>query len=289
MNIVILGATGTLGRETLCQIVGHRDYDSITCFSRDELKQQELKKSFPELRYVIGDIRDRHALRQVITSTTDVVFHFSALKHVDVLEANPEEAIKTNVLGTIHGAEEAMLAGVPYYVFSSTDKAVLPINTYGMTKAIAERYLLGLNGKQEETLFSVYRWGNVLGSRGSAIPYFVDCIRQKKPIGLTHQDMSRFWIPISEAVAFMLESFEDEESPGEIKIPQMRAATVARVINRLYAKLAPEQVKQVNITGIRPGEKIHECIYSSHDYCVRSDNCKQYTDEELDQLLEPFL
>lgn len=276
MKAVIIGGTGTLGRELTRQLYdkGHE----ILCFSRDELKQQEMKRDFPNVRYAIGDIRDRLALKPVM-SFADVVFHVAALKHVDVLEANPTEAIKTNILGTINVAETAIEYGVKHVVFSSTDKAVLPINTYGMTKAISERYLFSLNEQQKNTKFSVFRWANVMGSRGSVVHYFAKSLQTEGAVNITDTRMTRFWIHISDAVNFLLENYE-KASPSEPMIPPMKSAGIIELAEAA-AEVAGIKDFGINIVGIRPGEKIHECILSSHDHCVRSDTAERLSREEL--------
>lgn len=275
---LIIGGTGTLGSTLIERLYG----SEIVCFSRDELKQQALKARFPDVRYVIGDIRDRQSLDTVMAGV-DVVFHVAALKHVDVLEENPTEAIKTNVQGTINVADAAMAAGVGYVVFSSTDKAVLPVNTYGMTKAISERYLLNLNSKQETTRFSVFRWGNVVGSRGSVIHSFASALREGRDLLITDVRMTRFWIHIEDAVDYMLGMYQLAD-PDAIMIPDMKASKVVDLAYVLATVLGTGKFSFRTI-GPRPGEKIHECLESTHDYCVRSDTCDQYTRDELTDLI----
>lgn len=277
MSIVIVGGTGTLGKELAKQILWADPEAKITIFSRDELKQQEMRQTFPSLRYVIGDIRDRSSLDPVFQGV-ETVFLVAALKHVDVLENNPVEGIKTNILGTINVAEAAIAAGVKHVVFSSTDKAVLPINTYGHTKAIAERYLLGLNRFQAGTKFAVYRWANVLGSRGSVIHKFLGTLTESKTICITHPDMTRFWIHIEDAVGFML--CYEMAPKDKVMIPQMKASKVLRLAEAV-AKAKGVKKYRVEVIGIRAGEKIHEQLESNHDFCIRSDTAPQYSDEEL--------
>ncbi len=280
MKYVIIGGTGTLGT---CLIEKLYADNEITCFSRDELKQQDMKRRFPNVRYVIGDIRDKQSLRPVVAGA-DAVFHVAALKHVDVLEENPTEAIKTNILGTINVAEACMEAGVEHVVFSSTDKAVLPINTYGMTKAVSERYLLSLNARQSKTHFAVYRWGNVLGSRGSVIHTFAKSIREEGQVRVTDPRMTRFWIHISDAVDFMLDTYQNAD-PKEPMIPKMKAAPVMEIAEAMAKLIGVDNLK-VSFVGLRAGEKIHETLISSHEYCVRSDNCPKLSPDELEAMLK---
>ncbi len=280
MKYLIVGGTGTLGSTLIEKLYGMGE---IICFSRDELKQQGMKSRFPDVRYVIGDIRDKQSLMPVMAGV-DTVFLVAALKHVDVLEENPTEAIKTNIQGTINVAEAAMASGVKHVVFSSTDKAVLPINTYGMTKAISERYLLNLNMKQDVTRFSVFVWGNVAGSRGSVIHTFASALREGKEICITDARMTRFWIHIDDAVNFMLTNYQDAFSDRRM-IPPMKAAKVIDLAHYL-AEVLDKPLLSIKFVGLRAGEKIHESLVSNHDYCLRSDNCEQFSPEELKTLIK---
>lgn len=286
MKYLIIGGTGSLGSKLIERLYDGKRSD-IVCFSRDELKQQKLKNEYKHVTYVIGDVRDRASLKQAMRGV-DVVFHVAALKHVDVLEANPTEAVKTNVEGTINVAEAAIEAGVRHVVFSSTDKAVLPINVYGMTKALSERYLFDLNSKQTDTKFAVYRWGNVLGSRGSVLHTFTEAFKNKTEIRITDRKMSRFWIHIDDAVDFMLETFKNAQR-AKAMIPHMKAALVMNLMYALGKVLKCEDVLELKIIGIRSGEKIHECLHSDHDYCLRSDTCDQYSEAELINLIRRSL
>lgn len=284
MKFLIIGGTGTLGQTLIKKLraSGHE----IACFSRDELKQQELKKIYPDVRYILGDIRDKQS---VITAMygIDTVFHVAALKHVDVLEANPIEAIKTNILGTINVAEAAMECMVGNVIFSSTDKAVLPINVYGMTKSISERYLLNLNGGQQDTKFAVYRWANVMGSRGSVVHSFAASIKETGGVKITDPRMTRFWINIDDAADFMLKTYK-KASLKEVMIPDMKASTVMALADAVCKAVGQNEYK-IEIVGIRPGEKIHECLYSSHDLCLRSDTAEKYTHHELIEMVKKVL
>jgi UDP-N-acetylglucosamine 4,6-dehydratase/5-epimerase len=285
MKNLIIGGTGTLGTELLRRLT-EREND-ITVFSRDEMKQQALKPEFPGVKWIIGDIRDRAAVDNCLAhGDYDTIFYVAALKHVDVLEENPNEAIKTNILGTVNIAESCLKYRVKNLIFSSTDKAVLPINVYGMSKAVAERYLLNLN-KHGITKFSVFRWGNVLGSRGSAIHGFVQQLLAGKPVNITHTDMTRFWITIGDAVTFILRHFEGAP-PDKVLVPPMKACKLVTMIEVLADMLGVREF-ELNVIGIRPGEKIHECLESNHDYCVRSDTCEQYTKKEIRELLGPIV
>lgn len=282
MKYAIIGGTGTLGNALVRTILDKNPTADVLCFSRDELKQQDMKRVYPTVNYVIGDIRDKLSLRNALHGR-DTIFHVAALKHVDVLEKNPTEAIKTNILGTINVAEVAIEHGASHVVFSSTDKAVLPINVYGMTKAVSERYLLNLNG-QTKTKFSVFRWANVMGSRGSVIHHFANTLKDRGVVQITDERMTRFWIHIQDAVDFMLSNYH-LASESEPMIPPMKASSVLELAAATAEYFGIESY-QTEIIGIRPGEKLHECLFSSHDYCVRSDTANKFTKDELKTLIE---
>jgi UDP-N-acetylglucosamine 4,6-dehydratase/5-epimerase len=281
-NWLITGGTGTLGNALVKFIeTPPRELftpDRVTIFSRDELKQKDMQKRFPHCRYVIGDVRDRDAVERVVKGH-DVVFHFAALKHVDVGEENPDEAIKTNLDGTRIIAQACEKNGVDKLIFSSTDKAVEPVNTYGMAKGLAERLLVNAYWPMSW----VFRWGNVVGSRGSVIPFFVEKIKAGETIPLTHPDMTRFWIRIEEAVQFIMKTIHSKNTE-QVYIPSMKGYPVVGVIQVLGKLLGKEpKIKEV---GLRPGEKIHECLLSANDFVIRSNNCEQYSEQEMLNLLE---
>lgn len=287
-RITILGGTGSLGRALLPEAIKKWPNAEITVVSRDEHKQSQMRKQFPQARYSIADIRDRDSIAPFFIGR-DIVFHFAALKHVDILEDNPMECIKTNVLATDICASEAVSSGVKHFVFSSTDKAIDPINTYGFSKALSEKILFDYNLKQSATKFSVYRWGNVLGSQGSAIPFFADTLRTQKMAYITHQDMTRFWIPIQSAVSYMLISFQQASLRQAMIPPNMKAAKITEIIRTLAYLLAIPDYKTVEI-GIRPGEKLHEDMYSQHSYpMMNSETYPHYSFDELIDLLIPLV
>lgn len=279
-STLIVGGTGTLGRALLKTM----DASEVIVFSRDELKQHELRQKYPDIKCIIGDIRDKKSLAKCYGNGISKVFHVAALKHVDVLEENPEEAYRTNVLGTINSAELAMQNGVNSFYFSSTDKAVLPINVYGMTKAISERYLLNQNvEKAFYTRFKVFRWGNIIGSRGSVVGLFVKSLKEKNKIYVTDKRMTRFWLRIEDAVKYMTESKGDFT---RVRFPDMKGAKVVALADAIADVMGIKDYKTVDI-DIRPGEKLHECIYTSHDSCIRSDTSPHYSHDELVELVKP--
>lgn len=287
MNFTIIGGTGTLGQELTLQLLKGDPKASITILSRDELKQQAMRQALSDYRHVrfqIGDIRDPRSLHRALANC-DVAFHVAAMKHIDVVEDNPVEAVRTNVDGTINVAEVALDHCVSRVVFSSTDKAVLPINVYGHTKAINERYLLGLNREQPLTRFAVYRWGNVIGSRGSVVHRFAETLVRHRRVDITDPEMTRFWLTIDSAARFMIESYQNA-SLTTATIPPMKAASVLRVAAAVSRAVGVKQYR-VNVVGMRPGEKVHEAIQLSAGGPLTSDTAEQYTDAELDALIRP--
>lgn len=282
MRYLVLGATGTLGRETISQLLKKSDTQQITCLSRDEYKLSLLKREVPsqKIKTVIGDIRDKASIKPFYRGV-DAVFHFAALKRVPELEEQPIESLKTNVLGTINSAECAMEEKVKDFVFSSTDKATRPINAYGASKFLSEKILFSMQGKSE-TNFSVYRWGNVIASRGSALYAFKDSVETGRPAEITHKEMGRFWLHISDAVGFVLDTYQ--KPSYQVKVPEMKAAAVVRVLEAIArVKDAPAPYK---VTGMRPGEKIHEDILYNAETgeCLSSQTAPQFTNEELDAI-----
>lgn len=285
IEVLIVGGTGTLGKAIL-ELIGNNKKYNVTVLSREELKQKQLMPLYPKVRFVLGDVRDPESLETHFLGK-EVVFHLAAMKHVDMAEENSEESIKINLLGSLNVAKSAIKSGVQYCALSSTDKAVLPINNYGMCKALAEKHFFYLNKTQDITKFSVFRWGNVLGSRGSAIHGFIESLTRHKKIFITDPKMTRFWIDIKDAARFILDNYDNAQSEFPM-IPHMRAATVLRVAELTAAALGIKNYR-VESTGIRAGEKIHECLWSDHAQCVRSDNCDQYSDEELSLMIEAVL
>ena len=287
---VILGGTGTLGRALTTELLKSKMTRSVLIFSRDELKQSEMKRQYdfePRLGFKIGDIRDKSSVSEAVWGA-DAVFHVAAMKHIDSVEENPEEGVRTNVLGTMNVADACTAAGVSHVVFSSTDKAVDPINAYGMCKSLSEKILFRRNETQAHTRFSVFRWGNVCGSRGSFIPALARSLQAKKSVTLTHPDMTRFWIRIEDAVKFILEEYEDAPTDEPV-IPDMGAAPVTDVIE-VVADILGVKKFNVEVVGMRRGEKIHEAIRSQHSIKPwSSDTARRLTKAELKKLILPCL
>lgn len=276
-EILIVGGTGTLGK-ALLELIGKNPTYKITVLSREELKQKNLMPKYPNVRFVIGDVRDYDSLAPHCLGK-DAVFHLAAMKHVEMAETNSEESIKINLLGSMNVARAAINGGARVCVLSSTDKAVLPINNYGMCKALSEKHFFYLNDVQKITKFGVFRWANVLGSRGSVIHAFLKSLKEKRQVDITDARMTRFWIDIKDAARFILDSYENASVDAPM-IPNMKAKSIMKIADLCAQHLEIRDYK-VNITGIRPGEKIHEVIYSSHEICLRSDEAEEYTDDEI--------
>lgn len=260
-TILITGGTGSFGQAFTRTILTKHKPKKVIIFSRDELKQYSMQQSFANfdnLRFFIGDVRDRERLHRALHGV-NLVVHAAALKQVPTLEYNPFEAIKTNILGAENIINEAIDQGVNKVVALSTDKAANPINLYGATKLCAEKLFVAGNSYVGHlpTRFSVVRYGNVVGSRGSVIPYFLK-MRDSGVLPITDRRMTRFWLTLDQAVAFVLDSFERMRG-GEIfipKIPSMKIMDLAEAI-------APRCRKK--FVGIRPGEKISEALITDDE------------------------
>ncbi len=259
--VLVTGGTGSFGKKFIKVMLDEIQPKKIIVFSRDELKQYEMQTSgfnHPNLRFFIGDVRDRDRLRRAMNGV-DIVVHAAALKQVPACEYNPMEAIKTNIMGTSNVVEAALDAGVKKVLAISTDKAVNPINLYGATKLAAEKLVIQSNAYAAgaSTRYSCVRYGNVVGSRGSVVPVFLKQ-RQAGQITITDERMTRFWLSLEQGVRFVIKCIEQMEG-GEVfvpRIPSMKVIDLARAI-------APQA--KINVIGIRPGEKLHEVLISEDE------------------------
>jgi UDP-N-acetylglucosamine 4,6-dehydratase/5-epimerase len=261
--VLLTGGTGSFGKRFTESVLTRHKVKKLIIFSRDELKQYEMRTQFPEsrfpqIRYFIGDVRDRERLARAFDGV-DIVVHAAALKHVPACEYNPMEAVKTNVLGAANIIDVAIDANVGKVIALSTDKAANPVNLYGATKLCSDKLFIAANNYSgyHATRFSVVRYGNVVGSRGSVIPLFLK-LRASGVLPITDKRMTRFWITLDRGVEFVLQSL-DRMAGGEIfapKIPSMRLLDLAHAV-------APEcRIEEI---GIRPGEKLHEVIVGEDD------------------------
>lgn len=260
-SVLITGGTGSFGRKFVEVMLAEHKPARVIVFSRDELKQHEMRErglDDPRLRYFIGDVRDRLRLRRAMEGT-HIVVHAAALKQVPAAEYNPMEAILTNIMGARNVIEAALDNEVQRVMAISTDKAVNPINLYGATKLAAEKLTVQSNAYAggKDTRFSCVRYGNVVGSRGSVIPVF-QRQREEGHITITDERMTRFWLSVDQGVRFTIRCIEQMQG-GEVfvpKIPSMRVVDVAKAV-------APEA--KVELIGIRPGEKMHEVLVSEDE------------------------
>jgi UDP-N-acetylglucosamine 4,6-dehydratase len=261
-SVLITGGTGSLGKSLVHYLLTETKARRIAIFSRDELKQHDLRIHFkdePRLRWFLGDVRDLNRLKRAFHGV-DFVIHAAALKQVDTGEYNPMEFIKTNVLGSQNVIDASIDAGVKRVVALSTDKASSPINLYGATKLTADKLFVAANNYSYTygTTFSVVRYGNVMGSRGSVIPFFKNLASQGKPLPITDLRMTRFWISIEDAVKFVIESLE-MMTGGELFVPRIPSM---KIVDLAYAVSPDSKLEEI---GMRPGEKLHEEMISADD------------------------
>ena len=273
-HILVTGGTGSFGNAFVRYLLKQSNADKIIIYSRDEFKQFKMQQKFQgekKLRFFIGDVRDGVRLRRAMTGV-DYVIHAAALKQVPACEYNPIEAIKTNIVGATNVIDAALDCNVKKVVALSTDKAVAPVNLYGGTKLVSDKLFIAANSYSgsDGTTFSVVRYGNVAGSRGSVIPFFADLIRQgKKALPITDYRMTRFWISLDEGVKLVIKAL-GESNGGETfisKIPSFKITDLAQAM--LPGCDMPE-------VGIREGEKLHECMITDEDSTTTYEYDKHY-------------
>lgn len=269
-NILVIGGTGTIGSGIVRKLLTEHTPHVVRIFSRDEYKQfimQQELAGYSNVRYLLGDVRDKERLHRAMKGI-DIVFDAAALKHVPACEYNPFEAVKTNVLGTQNVIDTAIECGVERVIYTSSDKAVSPTNTMGATKLLAERLISAADYHKggDKPIFCAVRFGNVMGSRGSVIPLFQQQIRQQRRITLTDPNMTRFMMSLSQAVDLTLKAASIAVG-GEIfvlKMPTILLSDLAEVIIEEESRklnLSPDDI-EIEITGIRPGEKMYEELMS---------------------------
>jgi UDP-N-acetylglucosamine 4,6-dehydratase len=261
-SILITGGTGSFGKQFIRTLLANNPPRRIIVFSRDELKQFEMQQEFnhPCMRYFIGDVRDRDRLIQAIRGV-DYVVHAAALKQVPAAEYNPTECIKTNIYGAENVIHAALANSVKKVIALSTDKAANPVNLYGATKLASDKLFVAANNMAggQSTLFSVVRYGNVVGSRGSVVPYFQKLIKEKADyLPITDDRMTRFWITLPQGVEFVMKNFARMQG-GEIFVPKIPSIRIIEL-----AKAMAPHIHTKNV-GIRPGEKLHEIMCPMDD------------------------
>jgi len=269
-SLLITGGTGSFGEKMLRHLIKlpkNKCPGRIVILSRDEEKQYSQRCNFPDdrIEYIIGDVRDSKTCREAMEGI-DIVIHAAALKQVPTGEKFPLEIVKTNVLGTNNLVEAAEMHGVKKFIILSTDKAVYPINAYGMSKALAEKIIIAASGKnfakRRGTIYSVVRYGNIMGSRGSVIPLFIKQIKEKRDITVTDSNMTRFLLKINQAISLVLHVVESARQ-GRIYIKKSPACTIETLVKALELHYGLTIKKRY--VGIRPGEKMHETLITAEE------------------------
>lgn len=256
-SILITGGTGSFGKHFITSLLKNYRPKRLIVYSRDELKQFEMQQAFdaPCMRYFLGDVRDKHRLKAA-TRDVDFVIHAAALKQVPAAEYNPNECIKTNINGAQNVIDACIENNVEKVIALSTDKAANPVNLYGATKLASDKLFVAANNISGATgpRFSVVRYGNVVGSRGSVVPFFQGLLQKGETVlPVTHPDMTRFWIPLSEGVEFVIKNFERMQG-GEIFVPKIPSVRIVDLVEAISG------IRQYQEVGIRPGEKMHEIM-----------------------------
>ena len=282
-KVLITGGTGSLGIALTKRLL-QENVDTIRIFSRNENKQLEMDSKFHDdrLRFLLGDVRDYNRLTRAFEDI-DIVFHAAALKHVPIIEYNPFEAIKTNVIGSQNVIDACLEEDVEKAICVGTDKAVSPLNTYGATKLLMEKLFITasnyLKKERHKTKFIALRYGNVLGSSGSVIPKFINQIKNNEKITITNSNMTRFSISMDEALDFILKATEIGKG-SEIFVPKLRAYSLMDVKDALFDLLGKTDEQ---IVGIRPGEKLHEILINNDEM----NYCWEY--QEMYMIVDPSL
>ena len=287
-EILILGGTGSLGQTIAKILLENYKLRGLRIFSRDEFKQWKMKNEFKNkykqnISYILGDVRDKNSLYRAM-NRVDIVFNAAAMKHVPACEENPFESVKTNVSGAMNIINCSIDNKIKKVMHISTDKAVYPINLYGATKAVAEKLFIFGNvyTGNHTTKFSVCRYGNVIGSRGSIIPLFLDQGKTGK-ITLTDKEMTRFWISLDQVAKFIIEKAQKTKG-GEIYIPKMKSARIVDIISAMF----DDKIK-IETIGIREGEKLHEFLMTEEESVnAYSDNTSITINKSFKKLAEKY-
>lgn len=268
-TLLITGGTGSFGNAVLRRFLDS-DVKEIRILSRDEKKQDDMRKKYnsPKLKFYIGDVRDYQSVLNAVRGV-DYIYHAAALKQVPSCEFHPMEAVKTNILGTENVLEAAINCGVKRVVCLSTDKAVYPINAMGISKAMMEKVIVAKSRSSNETVICATRYGNVMASRGSVIPLFINQIRAGSPISITDPEMTRFMMTLDDAVDLVLYAFEHGK-PGEIFVQKAPAATI-KVLAESLTDLLGVPEHPVHVIGTRHGEKLFEVLLSREEMVAAED------------------
>lgn len=262
-TILITGGTGSFGNRVARHLY-EQGPTEVRIYSRDEKKQWEMSRQFPQLRYIVGDVRDRQRLSEAMRGV-DYVFHAAALKQVPACELAPAEAMKTNAIGSINVCDAAAEAGVKTVIALSTDKAVKPINAMGMTKALMEKIVSAQNLYRDSPIFACVRYGNVMGSRGSVIPLFREQIAQGLAMTITMPGMTRFLMTLDESVDLVVRALTSARG-GEIFIRKAPASTVVDLARAMAECYSPSGADHpIDTIGVRAGEKVHEVLLNEYE------------------------
>jgi UDP-glucose 4-epimerase len=267
--LLITGGTGSFGNAVLKRLLDS-DLKEIRIISRDEKKQDDLRKKYnsKKLKFYIGDVRDYNSVLNAVRGV-HYIFHAAALKQVPSCEFHPVEAVKTNILGTENVLEAAISCSVEKVICLSTDKAVYPINAMGISKAMMEKVIVAKSRSSDSTVICTTRYGNVMASRGSVIPLFVDQILNETPITITDGDMTRFMMTLEDAVDLVLFAFENG-NPGDIYVQKAPAATIS-VLTQALTELIDKPQHPIDIIGTRHGEKLYETLLSREEMVAAED------------------
>jgi FlaA1/EpsC-like NDP-sugar epimerase len=277
-NILITGGTGSFGNRVAAHLL-KQSPAKVRIFSRDEKKQWEMQQAYPQFEYIVGDVREEARLEEAMDGI-DLVFHAAALKHVPSCETYPFEAYKTNVLGSQNACRTAKAAGVKVFVALSTDKAVKPLNAMGTSKAMMEKLVCSQNLKGGDTKFCCVRYGNVMGSRGSVIPLFKRQIENGEPLTITVPEMTRFLLTLDQSVGLVLHAMKHAIG-GEIFVRKAPACTIETLADAVRQKYSPDgSTHPIKVSGIRPGEKLHETLVNEYEM-------QRVTEEELFYTVHP--
>jgi UDP-N-acetylglucosamine 4,6-dehydratase len=261
--VLITGGTGSFGNRVAANLISQTPSE-IRIYSRDEKKQHEMHTAYPQFKYYIGDIRDAARLREAMRGV-NFVFHAAALKQVPACEMYPNEAVKTNIIGSYNVLSTAMEAGVLAMVALSTDKAVKPVNAMGTSKAMMEKLVCIQNMFDQRAVYCCVRYGNVMGSRGSVIPLFQKQVREGKRLTITAPQMTRFLMTLDESVDLVFHAMRNARG-GEIFVRKAPASTVIDLARSIAIKYSPKEADYpIDVVGIRPGEKIHEILVNEYE------------------------
>jgi len=268
-SLLITGGTGSFGKVVIERFL-QSDLKEIKIFSRDEKKQDDLRKKYnnQKLKFYIGDVRDKHSVKNAVLGT-DYIFHAAALKQVPSCEFFPLEAVKTNILGTENVMDAAIECGVERVVCLSTDKAVYPINSMGISKAMMEKVVIAKSRTANKTNICITRYGNVMASRGSVIPLFFDQISSKSPLTITEPTMTRFMMTLDDAVDLVMYAFQNS-LPGDIFVQKAPASSI-QTLSKAILQLINQENYPINIIGTRHGEKLYESLLSQEEMATAED------------------